>query len=54
MRQQIRLSHRIKGGVNMKMKYETPIMELIKFEIEDIVVTSYNPEEDSTEIIPVF
>ena len=46
------LYHRIKGGLDMKIKYETPMMEMIQFLGEDVVTASgWNPEDDSTEIV---
>ena len=47
-------SHRIKGGIDMKERYETPKMEMFQHERESIVTTSlegWNPDQDSTEII---
>ena len=46
------LYHRIKGGLDMKIQYETPMMEMIQFEVRDVItVSGYNPEDDSTGII---
>ena len=46
------LYHRIKGGLDMKIKYETPMMEMIRFIAEDVVtISGYDPEDDSTEIV---
>ena len=48
------LSHRIKGGVDMKKQYEIPEMEMFQYERENIITTSpdgWDPDEDATEII---
>ena len=31
-----------------KMKYEAPELEIIKFEAEDIIITSGDPEDDTS------
>ncbi len=34
----------MKGNGNMKERYETPEMEIVEFETEDIITTSGAPE----------
>ena len=46
------LFHQIKGGADMRKEYDAPMMEMIQYEMADIITTSgYDPDEDSTEIV---
>lgn len=38
------LLQKMKGDQSMKERYETPEMEIVEFETEDIITTSGEPE----------
>lgn len=37
----------------MKERYETPQMEIVEFETEDIITTSGDPVNDNTNVLPI-
>lgn len=44
----------LQGGIKMKKTYETPVMEVIAFDSEDIITTSGNITIDPNPDVPDF
>ena len=53
LRQKITLQFvRIKGGLEMKKTYEIPMIEVVMFQVKDVITASFPLDEDELPVTP--